>query len=85
LAYKIEFKPAALRRLEELPREAQKHIAAKIEALRDNPFPAGCKKLRGEANLWRLRAGDYRVIYQIHSHVLTILIINIGHRREIYR
>ncbi len=85
MAYAIQFKPAALRQLAKLPREIQKRVASKIEALGAEPFPAGCKKLHGKANLWRIRAGDYRVIYQVHANALFILVVSIGNRREVYR
>jgi mRNA interferase RelE/StbE len=85
MAYAIQFKPAALRQLEKLPRQIQKRIASKIEALCWEPFPAGCKKLHGEANTWRLRVNDYRVIYQVQAGILLILVVNIGNRREVYR
>jgi mRNA interferase RelE/StbE len=85
MAYAIQFKPAALRQLEKLHRDLQKRIAWKIQALRHEPFPSGCKKLLGEPDTWRLRIGDYRVIYRVHRSVLLILVINIGHRRDVYR
>jgi mRNA interferase RelE/StbE len=85
MAYAIQFKPAALRQLEKLPRGPQKRIASKIQALRDDPFPSGCKKLFGEPDTWRVRVGDYRVIYRVHRGVLLILVVNIGHRRDVYR
>jgi mRNA interferase RelE/StbE len=85
MAYAIQFKPAALRQLEKLPRDVQKRIASRVHALRNDPFPAGCKKLLGEPDTWRVRVGDYRVIYQAHRGVLLVLVINIGHRREVYR
>jgi mRNA interferase RelE/StbE len=75
LAYTIHFKPAALRQVEKLPREAQRRLAAKIEALRDDPFPPGCKKM----------TGDYRVVYQVHRGILLILVLTVGHGREVYR
>jgi mRNA interferase RelE/StbE len=85
LSYTIQFKPAALRQLEKLPRNLQKRIASKIEALRDEPFPSGCKKLFGEPDTWRVRIGNYRAIYRVHRKVLLILVITIGHRRDVYR
>ncbi len=85
MAYAIQFKPLALRQLENLPRDAQKRVAAKIEKLRDEPVPAGCKKLVGIPDAWRIRIGDYRVIYQIHHGNLLILVVTIGHRRDVYR
>ena len=85
MSYTIQFKPAALRQLEKLPRNLQKRIASKIEALRDEPFPSGCKKLFGEPDTWRVRIGNYRAIYRVHRGVLLILVITIGHRRDVYR
>jgi mRNA interferase RelE/StbE len=85
MAYAIQFKPAALRQFEELSRDVQKRIAARIADLRDNPFPAGCKKLSGVPDAWRIRAGDYRVVYQVRSEILLVLILTVGHRRDVYR
>lgn len=85
MAYTIQFKPLALRQLEKLPRETQRRLSTKIEALRDDPFPAGCKKMAAISDAWRIRAGDYRVIYQVHLGVLLVLVLTIGHRREVYR
>ena len=85
MASTIQFKPLALRQLEKLPRETQRRLSTKIEALRDDPFPAGCKKMAAISDAWRIRAGDYRVIYQVHLGVLLVLVLTIGHRREVYR
>lgn len=81
MAYAIKFKPAALRQFEKLPRDVQKRIAARIHVLSNDPFPPGCKKLAGEPSAWRLRAGNYRVVYQVHGDVLSVLVVAIGHRR----
>jgi mRNA interferase RelE/StbE len=85
MAYAIQFKPAALRQLEKLPQAARNRLGSKIEALRDDPFPAGCKKLSGLPDTWRVRVGDYRVIYQVHKTSLLVLVLTVGHRREVYR
>lgn len=85
MAYAIQFKPAALRQLEKLPRAAQKRIGLKIETLRDDPFPAGCKKLSGLPDAWRVRVGDYRVVYQVQRGILLVLVLAVGHRRDVYR
>jgi mRNA interferase RelE/StbE len=85
VAYATQFKPLALRQLEKLPREVQKRITAKIETLRETPFPPGCKKLEAVTDAWRIRVGDYRVIYQVHRGMLLILVVTIGHRRDVYR
>lgn len=85
MAYTIQFKPLALRQLEKLPREAQRRLASKIECLRDDPFPPGCKKMAAIPEAWRIRAGDYRVVYQVHRGILLVLVLTVGHRKEIYR
>ena len=85
LAYTVQFKPLALRQMEKLPREAQRRVAAKIEALRDDPFSPGAKKMAGISDAWRIRFGDYRVVYQVHRGILLVLVLAIGHRREVYR
>ena len=85
MAHTIQFKPLALRQLEKLPREAQRRLSSKIDGLRENPFPAGCKKMAGVPDAWRIRAGDYRVVYQVHRGILLVLVLSVGHRREVYR
>jgi mRNA interferase RelE/StbE len=57
----------------------------RIDALAKNPYPQGIKKIEGEDQLYRLRMGDYRILYQVKGKVLLVLIVGIGHRREIYR
>lgn len=85
MRYAIEFKPSAARELAKLPRPVQVKIAYKIEALSGEPYPAGVEKLKGAATLFRLRIGDYRVIYSVEKGRLVILVVRIGHRREVYR
>ena len=83
--YAIEIKPAAMKALAGLPRADQQRIRGKIEALANNPRPVGVVKLSGPENLYRVRSGDYRVVYQICDRILVVVIIRIGHRREVYR
>jgi mRNA interferase RelE/StbE len=85
VAHSVQLKPLALRQLEKLPRDAQKRLAAKIETLRDDPFLPGCKKMEGVPDAWRIRVGDYRVIYQVHRGILLILVLTVGHRKDVYR
>jgi mRNA interferase RelE/StbE len=85
VAYTLQFKPLALRQLEKLPRDVQKRLAAKIETLRADPFPPGCKKMEGVPDVWRIRAGDYRVVYQVHRGILLVLVLTVGHRKDVYR
>ncbi len=85
MAYKIEFKPAALRSFSSLPKPIQKQIAKKIDALANNPRPPRVKKLSGSESRYRIRSGEYRVVYEIRDNLLLILVVRIGHRREVYR
>ncbi len=60
-------------------------LRAAIDDLRENARPSGCVKLAGEPDLYRIRVRDYRIIYQVNDPKLTVLVLSIGHRREIYR
>lgn len=84
MAYKIVLKKSAQRELKKLNKLAYKQVRAAIDKLVTNPRPAASKKLVNTPN-YRLRVGDYRIIYLIEDNVLTILVIKIGHRREVYR
>ncbi len=85
MPYAVDFKPSAVDALRRLPRQVQVRIVAKAEALADNPRPSGCRKLAGAEDLYRVRVGDYRIVYAIRDAVLTVLVVRIGHRREVYR
>jgi mRNA interferase RelE/StbE len=82
---KVLFEPSAVRELGKLARDVQVRIMARIEALAKEPRPAGVKKLEGMKELYRVRAGDYRVVYQIQDERLVVLVVRIAHRREVYR
>lgn len=84
MAYTVELKPAARRDLKALPPDTQRRIRPKIDALAFDPRPPGVKKLAGQENLWRVRVGDYRVIYQIHDKILLVLVVRIRHRSGAY-
>lgn len=84
MSYRIEYKPSAEREFLALPKEVQKRIRPKIEALAIDPRPPGSKKLRGYQNRWRIRVGDYRVIYEVYDRELLVLIVKIGHRSDVY-
>ena len=85
MAYTVEFRPAAARALRKLRKVEQKRIGARIDALAANPRPAGANQLAGPEKLYPVRVGDYRIIYQIRDAVLLVLVVRIGHRREVYR
>jgi len=85
MPYTIEFSNSALRDFKALDRGVQRRIAPRIDALGTDPFPSGAKKLQGEPNLFRIRTGDYRIIYRVDGKRVTVLILKIGHRRDVYR
>lgn len=83
--YQIELAPAAARQLCNLDPQARRRVQAAVELLADEPRPPGAKNLVGGNGEWRVRTGEYRVVYEIHDAVLRVLVLAIGHRREIYR
>jgi mRNA interferase RelE/StbE len=86
LTYRIDILPSAQRELAALPLRDRKRIDERIRALSSNPRPSGIKTLRGQkGTYYRLRVGNYRVIYQVQDNALVVLIVKIGHRREVYR
>ncbi len=85
MGYRLELKPSAAKSLSKLPRTVQRAIAAVLEELTENPRPRGVTKLAGEEDLYRVRAGDYRVVYTIRDQVLLVLVVRIAHRKEVYR
>lgn len=85
MAYRIEIAPVAVRQLRKLDRPARRRIQAAIELLAAEPRPAGAKKLVGGEGEWRVRTGDYRVVYEVRDDALVVLALAVGHRREIYR
>jgi len=85
VTYRIEVTPAARRDLSKLPKDILRRIDSHIIALTEDPFPSGAKKLQGSEDFFRIRVGDYRIIYTVERQRLVILLIRIGHRRSIYR
>jgi mRNA interferase RelE/StbE len=82
---RIEFAKSATKDLRGIDRKWIPRIVAEIADLADDPRPAGCKKLVGSDHTYRIRIGDYRVIYEILDDVLVVLIVRIRHRRDVYR
>ncbi len=83
--YQIEITKTAEKQLKSLPLEYKIKITKTIKLLALEPRPYGCKKLTGYENSYRIRVGNYRIIYDIKSKVLTILILKIGYRKDVYR
>jgi len=82
--YSVTLSPAAARQLRKFDPEVRRRIQAAIELLAENPRPPAATRLVGGGGEWRVRTGDYRVIYEIHDAELLILILRMAHRREVY-
>jgi mRNA interferase RelE/StbE len=85
MAYGIGIEPAALRQLHKLPRPVQMRVRAAIDALAANPRPSGVVKLEGNPVLYRLRVGDYRVIYEVRDAALRVLVVKVADRKAAYK
>lgn len=83
--YRIDFTSSAEKEFLKLPKDNRQRIGQHIEALADDPRPSGCVKLSGMGCLWRIRVGDYRILYSIQDVPMVVAITKIGHRREVYR
>lgn len=83
MTYRVEFEPAAARALGKLERSVQKRIQGVLEILALTPRPPAAKKLVG-SELWRVRTGDYRIVYAIEDERLVVVVVKVGHRREVY-
>jgi len=84
MRYQVLIPKSVRKELDRLPKDVAQKILRRLAALEINPRPPDVKKLKGR-DAWRIRIGDYRVIYEIHDRVLQIIVITVGHRREIYR
>ncbi len=84
MPYSITTRPRVPRQISSLPPATQLRIEAAIDALAQNPRPSGSLKLSGR-DFWRIRAGDYRVIYAINDGEQIVTVVRVGHRRDIYR
>lgn len=84
--YKVEFTPAAKRDLEDLDKPIQTQVFRRIEKLADDPRPHGVEKLKAsDDDIYRIRSGNYRILYTINDGRLLVVVIKIGDRKEIYR
>lgn len=81
--YKIFFKRSAVKDLDPIPKKDLQRIIKRIESLKANPRPPGCEKLSGQER-YRIRQGNYRMVYSIQDDELTVSIVKIGHRPEVY-
>ena len=83
MKYELLIQRKAQKQLANIPQPNRDRIITVVRSLSDDPRPAGAKKLSGR-DAWRIRVGDYRVIYEIHDDALVVLVVSIGHRRDIY-
>jgi mRNA interferase RelE/StbE len=85
LAYRIEVQRSAEKELAALSSALQARIIKAIDGLAGDPRPNGCKKLSGSKNAYRVRVGEYRIVYEIYDGVLVVIVIRVAHRRQVYR
>ncbi|MDT4328331.1 type II toxin-antitoxin system RelE family toxin [Methylomonas sp. MS20] len=85
MTYSVVFKPSAEKAFSKLPKDVQRRLYAAALELSENPRPPGFKKLHGVDDLYRVRIGDYRLVYTVEDRHLKILVVAVGHRRDIYR
>ncbi len=83
--YRVNISKAVSKQIESLPPAVALKLVQKLMSLAENPRPAGCKKLVGEAKLWRIRQGDYRAVYEINDSSREVKVTLVRHRRESYR
>jgi mRNA interferase RelE/StbE len=82
--YKVHFKASVEKDFATIPKKDLKKILKRIEGLAENPRPSGCEKLTGQER-YRLRQGRYRIVYSIQDDEVTVWVVKVGHRKDIYR
>ncbi|MBN3898195.1 MAG: type II toxin-antitoxin system RelE/ParE family toxin [Nostoc sp. NOS(2021)] len=85
MSYKVEILKGALKQLKKLSPELQERIQVQIDDLAIEPRPKGVKKLKGKENAYRIRVGEYRVIYDIFDEILVVNVVEVGHRSKVYK
>ena len=83
-SYRLLIKPSAAKELEGLPMKDRRRVAKRMQGLSDQPRPPGCEKLTGR-ELFRVRQGTYRILYEVQDQDLLVTVFKIGHRRDVYR
>lgn len=84
VAYKLFFKKSVQKDFDSIPKKDLKRILSRIESLSEDPRPKGCEKLTGQER-YRLRQGQYRIVYSIQDDELTVWVVKVGHRKDVYR
>lgn len=83
--YRVEIARRAIKSIARLPRKEQLRVRAAIDLLADDPRPPGCVAMAGEDSVYRVRVGDYRILYEVIDERLVIQVVRVGHRRDVYR
>lgn len=83
-SYRLLIKPSAVKELEALPLKFRRKIIPRMGALAAEPRPPGCEKLSGQEQ-YRVRQGDYRIVYSVDDDIRTVVVVKIGHRKDVYR
>ncbi len=83
--YRVEVARRAVKAIATLPRPEQRRVQAAIELLSQTPRPPGCVAMVGEQSTYRVRIGDYRIVYEVHDRLLLVQVVRVGHRRSVYR
>ncbi len=85
MSYQVLIERRARKEISKLPADIQRRVSSAIDGLASEPRPGNCKKLSGSHNQWRVRVGDYRILYEVNDNAKQVLIYAVGHRRSIYR
>ncbi len=83
--YRVELTAAAEKQLKKIPKIDLRRITAALEMLALAPLPQGCRKMSALTDTFRVRIGVYRIIYEIHAHIVLVRVVKIGHRKDVYR
>jgi len=83
--YTVHLRPSAQKQLDKLAPRLRERIINRLEELERYPRPRDARKVAGQEDLFRIRVGDYRIVYEVHDQILIVLVIRVGHRREVYR
>ena len=85
MRYELIIRPSAEKALDRLPQATRQRLVNAMQKLREQPRPAGAIKLQGEERTYRVRVGDYRLVYDIHDDKLIVLVLRVAHRKDAYR
>ena len=84
MAYRIEIDRRALKVLARLPQKVKRQIGRRIDSLAQDPFPPDAEQIKGQAEIWRIRSGHYRIAYTVRKQVLCVLVLRIADRKDFY-